>query len=939
MHKLNTLTILLGLALFNCAAHGAEPEPLDALLGTDAVLRLSAGNRELCAFSPGAYEKGWRGVGATPSKQTFTDGKQHFTITLSTGASISGVLTSVNDAAKHEITLAYEFTPSADAELNSLHVSVDFPVAALTGGKWKADDKDGTFPAEFKDVALFNGPIKKLDATLANGTTLSFAFAEATPVLLQDNRKWGPTFCIRIGPQGDGIAFKKGETTKLGYTLSVKQGLNLSVDSPVTLVAGPDWIPLNLDLEIESNSALDFSKFGFQDAPAGKHGRVIATPDGQFAYEDSPKIGQRFYGINLCFTAQYLTHEQADQLADRLVRIGYNAVRIHHYEHELTSGQAVSTALNPEKLDQLDYLLAAFKKRGIYITTDLFVSRPVKWKDVGIDKPGDVPMDTFKILVPVVPAAYENWKAFVKSLLDHTNLYTKLRYADEPALAWIAMINEGNFGNFVPALRDIPEWKTAWNAWLVKNFTTRDALAKQWGAELKEKEDPTAGTVGFPDNIYGGGARVASSLLFFGELDREMVVKMKAFLHDELKCKALVTNSSSWTNFLPMQIGRQEYDYVDDHFYVDHPQFIEKPWQLPSRCDNSSPIAAGAPGGRNCAFTRYTGKPFTITEYNYAAPGRYRGVGGILTGALASLQGWSGVWRFAFSHNRDNLFKPMPLGYFDMATDPLGQAAERASLCLFVRGDMKPATESVELNIGAASLNKLNAMPSLSPSWNWAAWIERVGTRLADKKQDQPLVTTVSAGSSLTVKAGTSDVELKSGGKSDSSKHIFQSQTHELLIDGAADSMLLDTPKTAGGYATTGKAVETADHAVSIKMVSNEATVWLSSLDDKPLTESGRILVTHLTDLQNTEIHYAEKACKTLLAWGKLPHLVRAGKADVQLKRKDAATLKVWALSTSGKRLFEVASKSDNGILSFTADVAERSADFGAHFCYEIAAK
>ena len=36
-------------------------------------------------------------------------------------------------------------------------------------------------------------------------------------------------------------------------------------------------------------------------------------------------------------------------------------------------------------------------------------------------------------------------------------------------------------------------------------------------------------------------------------------------------------------------------------------------------------------------FPHVDGKPFTITEWNFSGPGRYRGVGGILTGATAAL--------------------------------------------------------------------------------------------------------------------------------------------------------------------------------------------------------------------------------------------------------------------------------------------------------------
>ena len=143
---------------------------------------------------------------------------------------------------------------------------------------------------------------------------------------------------------------------------------------PTVISAGPEWIPLRPELEIEPGSALDFTDLAGTGSPAGKHGAVIARPDGQFAFADSPDQARRFYGVNLCFSAQYLSHDQADRLAERLARLGYNAVRVHHYEGELIGGQTNSTTLNPQRLDQLDYLAAALFRHGLYLTTDLFVS-------------------------------------------------------------------------------------------------------------------------------------------------------------------------------------------------------------------------------------------------------------------------------------------------------------------------------------------------------------------------------------------------------------------------------------------------------------------------------------------------------------------------------------------------------------------------------------
>src|SRR5207237_76615 len=88
----------------------------------------------------------------------------------------------------------------------------------------------------------------------------------------------------------------------------------------------------------------------------------------------------------------------------------------------------------------------------------------------------------------------------------------------------------------------------------------------------------------------------------------------------------------------------------------------------------------------------------------------------------------------------------------------------------------------------------------------------------------------------------------------DPAKNIFRSETGEITIDAPNDRMTLDTPKTAGGYATAGSTIVTKDGKVSIKIDEADETVWISALDAAPIATSKRLLVTHLTDLQNTGI-------------------------------------------------------------------------------------
>lgn len=918
------------------------PAPSVAALGIDGRMRLSLGGEDTASLAPIAATPSWQ-FGNAKAVSWKTEGQSR-KFTMKVGdATVSGE--AVLAGADGKATPTWTFTSDRDVELAALAVSMDFPAHTVIGGTWTADAQTGAFPADFGKVHLFTGPVKQFAAKLPNGKSITVNFPEPTPVLVQDNRQWGQTFSIRLGRQGTKLA--KGETYTLPMTIAASAPLKVETDGPTVITAGTDWIPLKTELEIEPGSALDFSKMGFADGPAGKYGKVIVNKDGHFAFEKQPNKAQRFYGVNFCFSAHYITKEQADQLCDRLLRLGYNTIRIHHYEGSLTDNKP-GMDWKPETIDQLDYLVAACAKRGIYVTTDLFVSRPIGGQQVGM--PGDrISMNTYKVLVPVHEPAYKDFENFSRKLLEHVNPYTGRRWADEPALGWLSMINEGNFGNYWKEVKALPQWAVAWNKWLAKRYKDRAALAKAWGEELKANEDAAAGTVALPDGVYGDSLRHRDVTVFIGELERDMFLRIKKLVRDELRCKALLTNINAWTNHAPNQMARAEFDYVDDHFYVDHPNFLEQDWRLPSRCDNANPVKQGAPGGRGGNTLRLLDKPFTVSEYNYSGPGRFRGVGGILTGAMAAVQDWDVIWRFAYSHSRENLFKASGMGYFDLVTDPLNQAADRAAVMLYLRGDLKPAKGTVAMVLTPADLqNPPKKVPTMGEGPSWVTWVTQLGSIVGDPakmpKDWIVLPTRWNDGTKGLTAFGTEKARLvqtlrergviNKDNPTDAAKNIFQPDTGEMLIDATTGLLRFDTERTAGGYADPGTTIASPKAGVEVADLSIGATVFVTSVDGKPIRNSQRLLVTHLTDLQNTDCTYAEPARQVLLSWGKLPHLVRAGKATVHLKLNSASQYKVYSLTTAGKRVGEVPAKVEKGTLTFTCDV---NGPDGARMLYEVA--
>lgn len=539
-----------------------------------------------------------------------------------------------------------------DCDMESLSMALLIPQSRTRGKALNADGETFTLPLNS------NLTLTTCTVPLPQGRTLTLSWDAPTLCHAEDLSQWGDEWTLRIGQWQTRHTFRKGD--KVAWTLRVatSDGITLRRAFEKTVLSeGERWTRLINHKDILAGSALDFSHQGLQDAPAGKHGWLKAI-DGHFEFEGLPGVEQRFYGVNLCFSANYPSHEVADILTDRLVRLGYNTIRIHH--HDDTWGKGGN-----DNLDRLDYLLAKAIEKGLYVTTDMYVSRQVTWRELGVDREGYVGMDLFKSLVGCYDPAFDNWCTFSKTFMEHVNPYTGRAYKDEPGMPLLSMVNEGE---------------------LFMGFSSKqkEPLMQQIYREYIGRDEPlTSGTPGYN--------------AFAAWLEQRIASRCMDYMRS-LGCRALLTNDNNGNDHGEGESATPLFDYVDNHFYIDHPQFVAKSWSLPSRCANSNPVLSGGPALLRKGLAKGFSKPYTITEWNFSGPGRYRGLGGVLTGTKAAVQDWDGLWRFAYSHSREDLEDDPTRcpGYFDVATDPLSQASDRASVCLFLRGD---ATSEEQLDL------------------------------------------------------------------------------------------------------------------------------------------------------------------------------------------------------------------------------------------------
>ena len=881
-----------------------------------AQLQLEAADMTL---APNAWTPDWVCHAATGGLKKNSEGYTLFSVYLNgmrdrTSPQLAGRAKFANEG--DGVRVFYSMTPNQDVELNQLCLTTGFPLAKFAGGTVTGDKFSVKIPADMGKPQFFSRRVSALRIADASGRTrLALDFDRPTSVMFQDNRHWGNnTVSLRIF-LGHDKPFKAGKDYSTSFLLTDGSKTTLVPNfGNMKISAGTDWIPLRVEADIEPGSALDFSKLRGTEAPAGKYGRPVAKGD-HFEFENLPGVPQRFYGVNVCGDANTPDYETAQAFARRLARVGYNAFRFHHHESSLVQKDGVT--LDEEKMKRFDGLVAAFIENGIYMTTDLFVSRrPITYRSIGIDMDGVVQMGEFKELVQAHEGAFQNYLQFARNFLGHRNVYTGRTLAEEPAMGWLSFVNEGNLGNHGMGTMDkFPIFRERWQAWL---------------AERKSVDPVTFGKI--PDTLpkdlgNRSDPHVQAYALFLQHLETQFAARVTKFLREEMKCRALTTNMNNWHYPAVYQLPRaNSYDYVDDHFYVDHPSFLVNRWALPSRCPNVNPMLGPNMGAQGLVMRRILDRPFTITEYNYSGPGRFRGVGGIACGTAAALQDWSGLWRFAWSHGIQGVKGPKSMSYFDMSGDPLGLASERASICLFLRRDLEPLKKTYALVLPPKDLASMGASPMMATSFPWLSWYAKTGNIVADAA---PAGATWSSRYPDCLSAKSADVR----------QTVLPGATAEAMpvagdgavqIDSETGMFLLKTARTCGGFAEGGVIV--AD-ALTADLGSTAATLWASSLDGKPIRESDHLLVTHLTDVQNSDITYADKNLTILLKWGHLPHLMRVGRAEVRLAVPEGRWT-VHVLAQSGRRRSTVPAVFANGTLTFTANVAADPSD--ASYLYEL---
>lgn len=253
------------------------------------------------------------------------------------------------------------------------------------------------------------------------------------------------------------------------------------------------------------------------DKPAGAHGRLVKK-DGRLVFADGTPA--RFLSTCATYSIQFpRTMEEARQRAKWLAANGINFVRLHHFAHSGKDGESIfnfwegasddfkkeAGATNRRWQDtrqydqpaweRFDMFLAALKEEGIYTNISAVVfpwvgHREAVENDIPPRGNGYHAYRTEGAQI-FIQEYMDKIDRYWKDLLGHKNPHTGLRYADDPAIASVEIINEDSIfwrgcdPNLLSAYYSM-ELHERWNNWLGAKYGTTEAVRKAWGDDAME---------------------------------------------------------------------------------------------------------------------------------------------------------------------------------------------------------------------------------------------------------------------------------------------------------------------------------------------------------------------------------------------------------------------------------------------------------------------
>lgn len=704
---------------------------------------------------------------------------------------------------------------------------------------------------------------------------------------------------------------------------------------------------------VEENSALDFSGFN-PGASLTDADRVIINPRGRLSRKQSPDKDVVFLMASLGFApvnGGIPDHGTIDMYVSQLRLRGYNMARLDYIEDILMHKRSKDFDFDPKQMERFQYLLAALSKAGIY-----YVLTGVSGDNGGYGNIDNRWKNNKNLRMGLYydPEKQAHWKILIKKMFGGINPYTGETIAQDPAFAGMIMVNEGNLEYLIRAGAN-EELVQVFNDWLRTKYRNTEGLAQAWKSELRKGESLEQGSVALPKLADNPSPRMADAQLFFLELERKSVTWMTEFVRSDLKYPGLLTAFNNW-NSPAAHMARQSLQWVDMHNYAQMPPtaFINKGSYL----QQNSILSDDLKYIRELAATRQWGKPFTVSEYGQIFWNKYRYESSLAVPAYAAFQGWDMICQHAeaiglsYAGNKGRRDAIYP---YVIALDPIARVTEVISALLYRRGDVKPFTSAVNVQLPEdfslekgrffgnipGDISRVSLLSGVGlgadPRTNVALLPTRTDTVSGGKLQSQPLAGLVARYASSDKVQRPVGVNMMAdqlwsarldslesvravGTKvaSNAKDAIYIADNNQIVFNRNSKWLKVETENTEA-MVFNGDAKPELKHLRVESQEIDKGLIAISAIDGKPISESKRMLLIVASDARNSGMSFKDDDQAELVSFGQLPVMLQRMKLKLSIKKMPDQQAKLYALNQRGQRMdqLEMAVEKDKLVLDF----------------------
>ncbi|GBF79774.1 hypothetical protein [Aphanothece sacrum] len=593
---------------------------------------------------------------------------------------------------------------------------------------------------------------------------------------------------------------------------------------------------------------------------AGESGFIRLSADGRdFLKGDGKPI--RFWAVN----SDVWHKEGQAELQDNarfLAKRGVNMVRWHgQIAAKIKDSQL--TDIDEKAREKLWQYVAAMKQQGIYLTLSPYYANILKpQSNWGIPRDSSS-LHGLLFFDPKLQSAYKIW---LRKLLEPVNPYTGIPLKDDPAIAIIQLQNEDSLLFWTISQvkgRDLDILSGQFAQWLSKKYGSLTNASIAWEKESVKGDNFAEKLVRFypisemtqsQNPNSGKGKRLADQTQFYTETMRNFNGEMAQFLRKDIGAKQLI-NAGNWKTADPVRLNDAErYSYtttevigVNRYYNGGIHQGEFSGWAIVNGDKFTNESVLFNPLDFPLNIKQVAGHPTIIPETSWVPPLGYQSEGPFLVSVFQSLTGIDGVYWFSMKEpqwqkpSSANGFMPS-LGKWIINTPELLGNFPAASL-MYRQGYIQTGKRVVEEKRSFEDL--------------WQRQIPAIAeTRSFDPNRDQEVTNQDSENkivNPLAFLVGPTEVTYQNQASKnevvnfqsyiDEKAQIIRSITGEIVWDYGKGICQLDTPKAQGvtGFLDKVKEIKLKDSVITSN--NNYATVLIVSMDNKPLTNSKKILV------------------------------------------------------------------------------------------------